>query len=230
MQAPPPLAPPPQAAPPPQVPPEPQAPPPPPPQTPPEPQPLPPQSVPPEPPPTRGRPGGKIDLLIGIPLGILLGVGIISAFLFLGSEGTIDAPRISGVTGGAGATGPAGPGATGTTGAGAQGGGQVTEGPSTSSGGSAPGIPDVRIVGGLPPESGPAKVSGAPGKPVRFRVDSDTPVSLEVIDTSSGSPQVILTSEASPGQVITYTFDRPGQYTLAAAGSDINLATFDIRR
>ena len=43
----------------------------------------------------RGR--RRIDLAIGIVLGVVLGIGVISAFLFLGSEGSIDAPRISGV-------------------------------------------------------------------------------------------------------------------------------------
>ena len=38
-----------------------------------------------------------IDLAIGIALGVVLGIAVISAFLFLGSEGSIDAPRISGV-------------------------------------------------------------------------------------------------------------------------------------
>ena len=33
--------------------------------------------------------------MIGILLGIILGVGIVTAFLFLGSEDTIDAPRVS---------------------------------------------------------------------------------------------------------------------------------------
>ena len=38
------------------------------------------------------------DRLIGILLGILLGLAILLAFLFLGSQETIDAPSISGGT------------------------------------------------------------------------------------------------------------------------------------
>ena len=34
------------------------------------------------------------DRAIGILLGVLLGIGIVTAFVFFGSEGTIDAPRI----------------------------------------------------------------------------------------------------------------------------------------
>jgi hypothetical protein len=39
----------------------------------------------------------RFDLVLGIVLGIVLGLGIVSAFVFLGSEGSIDAPRIRGV-------------------------------------------------------------------------------------------------------------------------------------
>jgi hypothetical protein len=39
----------------------------------------------------------RFDLVLGIVLGIVLGLCIISAFVFLGSEGSIDAPRIKGV-------------------------------------------------------------------------------------------------------------------------------------
>lgn len=39
----------------------------------------------------------RVDLLIGILVGLVLGVAVVSAFVFLGSEGSIDAPRISGV-------------------------------------------------------------------------------------------------------------------------------------
>jgi hypothetical protein len=36
------------------------------------------------------------DRLIGILLGVLLGIAILLAFLFLGSQDTIDAPSLSG--------------------------------------------------------------------------------------------------------------------------------------
>lgn len=36
-----------------------------------------------------------VDRVVGILLGIVLGVGIVTAFVFLGSENTIDAPRIN---------------------------------------------------------------------------------------------------------------------------------------
>lgn len=37
----------------------------------------------------------RLDLAVGILIGVVLGLGVIAAFVFLGSEGSIDAPRIS---------------------------------------------------------------------------------------------------------------------------------------
>ena len=46
--------------------------------------------------PRDGRePNPWVDRIIGIVLGIVLGVGIITAFLFIGSEDTIDAPALN---------------------------------------------------------------------------------------------------------------------------------------
>lgn len=39
----------------------------------------------------------RLDLALGVALGLLLGIAIISAFVFLGDAGPIDAPRIEGV-------------------------------------------------------------------------------------------------------------------------------------
>jgi hypothetical protein len=38
---------------------------------------------------------GRADVVLGIVLGIVLGMAVIAAFVFLGSEDTIDAPRVT---------------------------------------------------------------------------------------------------------------------------------------
>jgi hypothetical protein len=71
---------------------------------------------------------------------------VVAGFVFLGSESTIDAPRISGVDTGQ----PEGEGAG--------------------------GIPVVRVIGGAPPASGPVRLEFRQGERVRFDVESDAAV------------------------------------------------------
>jgi hypothetical protein len=52
----------------------------------------------------------RADLAIGVVLGLILGLAAISAFVFLGSEGSVDAPRVP-VPAGRQAAGPLAPGA-----------------------------------------------------------------------------------------------------------------------
>lgn len=42
----------------------------------------------------RARRSRTMDRVIGVLLGLVLGVGIVTAYVFLGSEETIDAPRV----------------------------------------------------------------------------------------------------------------------------------------
>lgn len=44
-----------------------------------------------------------LDLALGIALGLILGIAVIFVFVFYGSEGSVDAPRISGSNTGASA-------------------------------------------------------------------------------------------------------------------------------
>jgi hypothetical protein len=87
-------------------------------------------------------------------LGILLGVGVVTAFVFLGSEDTIDAPRISGADGPAAGPAPAQP--------------------------PVPPAPVVRVVNGGPPPAGPVLLRFRRDQQVRFRVLTDSPIVVEV--------------------------------------------------
>jgi hypothetical protein len=100
------------------------------------------------------RPSRWLDRTVGVTLGLVLGIGVIVVFVFKGSEGTIDAPRISGVEG-------------------AQpGGGAPTRQIR---------VPLVRVIAGKPPASGPARLDFKTGRRARFVVQSDQELGLEVV-------------------------------------------------
>lgn len=42
----------------------------------------------------------RVDRTLGIALGIVIGIAVIALFVFLGGEGAIDAPSVSGTTSG----------------------------------------------------------------------------------------------------------------------------------
>jgi hypothetical protein len=92
------------------------------------------------------------DRALGIALGLVIGVGAVVAFVFLGSQQTIDEPGI-------------------------EGGGERT----TTTAPQPPGkAPVVRIVGGAPPSAGPVDLRFKRGDRVRFKAVSDAAVVLEV--------------------------------------------------
>ena len=99
------------------------------------------------------RPRRWLDRVIGVLLGLLLGIGVIVVFVFKGSEGTIDAPRISGIN-------------TGVPRAGLPLGG--------------PRLQLVRVIGGAPPQSGPVRLDFKQGHRARFLVDSDAAIGIEI--------------------------------------------------
>lgn len=149
------------------------------------------------------RRGRLLDRVVGISLGIVLGVGIVTAFVFLGSEDTIDAPRVASGDSAERTTpaepGPAGGGATG--------------------GGSA--VPVVEVAGGAPPASGPAELEARRGERVRFRVRTDAPVALEV--AAFGVAETV-----EDGSVVSFRAARAGQFPVVVAASQIAVATLRI--
>ncbi len=139
------------------------------------------------------RGGRRVDLAVGITLGIVLGVGVVVAFVFFGSEGTIDAPRISGVDTGKPAPKPH---------------------PSH-------GIPVVRVIGGAPPSAGPVRLRFHLGGRIRFRIDTDAPVGIEV-------PGYGISETVESGRVVSFRARRAGQFPVIVAASHIGIADLRI--
>ncbi|MGZ8665758.1 MAG: hypothetical protein ACXWZM_01460 [Solirubrobacterales bacterium] len=142
-----------------------------------------------------------LDRAIGIVLGILLGVGIVTAFVFLGSEETIDAPRID---------------------HGAADGGDHASREKQRQQEPKP-VPIVRVVGGAPPPSGPPRLDFKKGETVRFRVETDTPLGIEV-------PGYGVSRAVESAATLSFPATRVGQFPVIVDFSHIAIATLWIRR
>jgi hypothetical protein len=165
-------------------------------------QPPPPPDPPPAPP--RKRRGRTLDRVVGILLGILLGIGVVVAFVFLGSEGTIDAPRISGVQ-----KQPARH--------------PTPQRPAKPKPPQSPrGIPTIEVIGGAPPQSGPVKLDFKRGEEVRFRVDTDAALGIEI-------PGYGISETVDTGALVAFRATRAGQFPVIVAASHINIASLNIR-
>ena len=110
-----------------------------------------PEKADPDKPPRVKRPGRWLDRTVGVVLGLALGIGVIVLFVFEGSEGTIDAPRISGIEG------------------------------TQQGGGGAQRVPLVKVIAGKPPPSGPVRLDFKKGARARFVVQSDQELGIEVV-------------------------------------------------
>lgn len=141
------------------------------------------------------RGGRRLDYAVGIAVGIVLGIAVIAAFVFLGSEGTIDAPRISGVD-----TGKPAP--------------KVKPTPKQTP---APSIPTVQVIGGAPPPAGPARLRFHQGARARFRIETDAPVGIEI-------PGYGIAETAESGTVVSFKARRSGQFPVVVAASHIGIA------
>jgi hypothetical protein len=141
--------------------------------------------------------------MVGITLGVALGIAVIIAFVFFGSAGTIDAPRISGVNTG--------------------------KPPLRSSPRPRPrppppaGVPTVSVIGGAPPQSGPARLRFHRGERIRFRIDTDAPVGIEI-------PGYGIAESVEGSRVISFRARRSGEFPVVVAASHIGVAELRISR
>ncbi|OLE36236.1 MAG: hypothetical protein AUG48_08200 [Actinobacteria bacterium 13_1_20CM_3_68_9] len=135
------------------------------------------------------------DRVIGIALGLILGVGIVTLFVFVYSERTVDAPSISGRAGGGGTHG---------------GGGGKT---------SPPPVATVRVIDGAPPAAGPAELHYAKGDLVRLRVISNSAISLELM--GYGIARVVAPGKPA---TISFKASKAGNFPLVVTASHIGVA------
>jgi hypothetical protein len=141
------------------------------------------------------------DRLIGIALGLLLGVAVVVAFVFVFSERTVDAPSLSGRSPTGGNHRPA-------------------ERRSRE-----PRPATVRIIGGAPPEAGPPLLRYRRGETMRLTIVSDA--SVEVQLTGYGLTRTI--PAGKPTEIHTRA-SHTGSFALIVADSHISVAQIAVTR
>lgn len=165
------------------------------------------------------------DRILGIVIGLVLGLGVLVYFVFVHSEGTIDAPNVNG-----GAA--AGQTTTGTQ-PGTEGGAQppASEGgakPSAGEGTGKPGgeggakpskpVPVVKVIGGAPPtDSGPKQLTFHKGEKVRFEIDTNEPFSFEIRGLG-------IEESIEGSSIISFEAKKTGQFPVIASATLIGVA------
>jgi heme/copper-type cytochrome/quinol oxidase subunit 2 len=168
-----------------------------------------------------------IDLVAGIVVGIVLGLGVLVYFVFVHSEGTIDAPKVNEgkagtTTGGEESSVPGHPGSPeepAEEGAGGKQGG--TSGESSGGGQNAGGlrqVPVVKVIGGAPPTgSGPTQLHFTKGEKVRFEIETSEPFSFEIKGLG-------ITQSIESTSTISFQATKAGQFPVIATATLIGVA------
>lgn len=151
------------------------------------------------------------DRIIGIVLGVVLGIGIVTAFVFLYSEQTVDAPSLSDRRN-------AGPARGGYAQRGSEGGprGRAQKPPP---------VRTVQVIGGAPPETGPAELHYRKDGLVRLRVDSDLTIDLELLGYG-----ISRTVDAGQPELIRFRATKAGNFPLIVTASHIDVARITVGR
>jgi cytoskeletal protein RodZ len=155
------------------------------------------------------------DRILGIVLGVVIGLGVLVYFVFVHSEGTIDAPKVheSGATGQTTTTSTT-PKPERTTEEGTA--NPPAKKPSKQ-------VPVVQVIGGAPPtDSGPKQLTFHKGEKVRFEIDTSEPFSFEI--RGLGIKQSI--EESS---VISFKATKAGQFPVIATATLIGVADLLIK-
>jgi hypothetical protein len=144
------------------------------------------------------------DRIVGILVGVLLGLGVLVYFVFVHSEGTIDAPKVNEGKEQATVPPPAPE--------------QPETEPKKKSTPKPKPIPLVQVIGGAPPEgSGPKELHFTKGEKVRFKIETSEPFSFEI--KGLGINQSIESTST-----ISFEATKAGQFPVIATATLIGVA------
>jgi hypothetical protein len=171
------------------------------------------------------------DRILGIAVGILLGLGVLVYFVFVHSEGTIDAPKVNSSGSGQTAGGESLPG----------------EGESNERNGTLPAhpgspeepaeeapkpknepkvkpVPVVKVIGGAPPiGAGPKQLDFTKGEKVRFEIDTNEPFTFEIKGLG-------ITQSIEKSSVISFKATEAGQFPVISTTTLIGVADLLIKK
>ena len=157
----------------------------------------------------RSRRRRRTDLALGIALGLAIGLGVLVYFVFVHSEGTIDAPKINEAGGTTGAQpNPALPAHPGSPERPAGGGTSHKPEP----------VPVVKVIDGAPPtDTGPRQLTFHEGEKVRFEIDTDEPFSFEIRGLG-------IAKSIRSNSIISFVATKAGQFPVIATRTLIGVA------
>jgi hypothetical protein len=154
------------------------------------------------------------DWVIGIGLGLLIGLGVLVYFVFVHSEGTIDAPKVNeGATTAAQTPTRSQP--------------ETTHQPEEEKPAEAKPpvrqVPVVKVVGGAPPtNSGPKQLTFRKGEKVRFEIETDEPFAFEIRGLN-------IKQSIAESSIVSFKATRVGQFPVIATATLIGVADLQIK-
>ena len=178
---------------------------------------------------TDDRPRRWTDLIAGVVVGLVIGLGVLVYFVFVHSEGTIDAPKVN-ESGGAAAVRP-GPAEAPVEEAPA---GEAAKEPEGEGEGEAPEeaappkaqpkpVPVVRVIGGAPPtEGGPKELVFHKGEKVKFEIETDEPFTFEIRGLN-------IRQSIEKSSIISFKATKQGQFPVIASATLIGVADLLIK-
>jgi hypothetical protein len=152
------------------------------------------------------------DRIVGILVGVVLGLGVLVYFVFVHSEGTIDAPKVN--EGKEQSTVPAHPGSP----------EEPAEAPKKKPKPKPKPIPVVEVVGGAPPEgAGPVQLHFTKGEKASFVIETSEPFSFEIKGLG-------ITQSIESTSTISFKATKTGQFPVIATATLIGVADIQISK
>jgi hypothetical protein len=162
------------------------------------------------------------DRIIGIVVGLVLGLGVLVYFVFVHSEGAIDAPQVKESGSGQastqtpGETLPADPGSP------EQPAGESSTNPKPE--GQAKPVPVVEVFGGAPPTgAGPKQLHFKLGEQIRFEIETDEPFTFEIKGLG-------VTKSIESTSIISFEAHKSGQFPVISTTTLIGVADLLIKK